>query len=108
PKIHFALNSASIVEDIMDTGCDVISIGWYNNINHVWSQIGFSKAIQGNLDPALLAEGGRKMIDSTVEILESAGGRQGYIFNLGHGVLPETRPENVRKLVDIVHSFHYH
>ncbi len=105
PKIHFALNSDSILKDLAQLGCDVVSIDWRNDINKAWAQIGYSKAIQGNLDPSLLVAGGKHMTDSTIKILELVDGRKGHIFNLGHGILPDTKPENVRKLVDIVHTF---
>jgi uroporphyrinogen decarboxylase len=105
PKIHFALNSDSILKDIAQLGCDVIGVDWHNDINHAWSQIGYSRAIQGNLDPSLLVDGGKHMTDSAVGILELVRGRRGHIFNLGHGILPDTKPENVKRLVDVVHAF---
>ena len=61
--------------------------------------------MQGNLDPKLLASGGKIMNEKAKKILESVGGRKGYIFNLGHGVLPETSVDNVKKLVEFVHSY---
>ncbi len=105
PKIHFALNSSSIFKDIAQLNCDVVSVDWHDDITQKWSQIGYSKAIQGNLDPSLLIHGGKEMIDSTIKILELVDGRKGHIFNLGHGVLPDTKPENVRELVEAVHTF---
>lgn len=105
PKIHFALNSSSILKDISQLGCDVVSVDWHDDINQTWSQIGYSKAIQGNLDPSILVDGGKHMTNSTIEILKRVDGRKGHIFNLGHGILPDTKPENVKKLVDVVHTF---
>ncbi len=105
PKIHFALDSMHIIKDIAGAGCDVVGVGWNSDICAAWSEIGFSKGIQGNLNPSLLAEGGKRMTDSAIDILRRVNGRKGHIFNLGHGILPNTRPENVRRLVDEVHSF---
>ena len=105
PKIHFALNSSGILKDIAQLGCDVVSVDWRNDIDRIWPQIGYSKAIQGNLDPSILVGGGKHMTDSAIEILERVDGRKGHIFNLGHGILPDTKPENVRKLVDVVHNY---
>ncbi len=104
PKVHFALDSARINKHIASLGCDVMSIDWRSSIENVRKQIGPSMGIQGNLDPAILAEGGKRMVDSATEILKSAEGSRGYIFNLGHGVWPNTDPRDVKRLVELVHS----
>lgn len=108
PRIHFALNSMPIIKDIATSGCDVVGIDWRSSISEAWSMMDFSKAIQGNLDPLLLVQGGSSMTDHAINILRQANGRKGHIFNLGHGILPQTDPENVKKLVDTVHSFQAH
>jgi uroporphyrinogen decarboxylase len=104
PKIHFSLHSSGIIDEIAANGSAVISVGWEDDLAGLWSKVGSSKAMQGNLDPSLLAAGGNQMKESAEAILSSVEGRSGYIFNLGHGVLPGTKPENVRELVELVHS----
>ncbi len=106
PLIHFSLDSGAMAGDIASTGCDVVSVGSMNDINSAWSGMGFRKAIQGNLDPAILEKGGQRMRTAAKRILDSVNGRPGHIFNLGHGILPGTKPENVRELVELVNSNH--
>lgn len=105
PKIHFTLNSSSIIDVIAANGCDVVGIGWQDGLIDSWSRIKFSKPMQGNLSPHVLAQGGASLLAEATAMLKSVGGRRGYIFNLGHGVLPETRPESVRELAELVHSY---
>ena len=103
PLIHFGTGTATFLEDFAGAGGDVISIDWRIPIDAAWPRIG-ERAIQGNLEPVALlapeAERNRQVRD----ILERAGGRPGHIFNLGHGVLPETDAAAVRAVVDLVHD----
>ena len=103
PRIHFCANSSSLLEEFAATGCDVLSVDWRVPIETVWERSGGKKGVQGNLDPAAAAAGGRAMEDGVGDILRNASGRRGHIFNLGHGVLKETPPENLEKIVDMVH-----
>ncbi len=105
PKIHFTLDSSNIIETVSKSNCDVLGIGWKTDLSVMWSKIDFSKAIQGNLNPSSLASGGDTLKAETAKILNSVAGKTGHIFNLGHGILPETKPESVRELVDYVHTY---
>jgi uroporphyrinogen decarboxylase len=85
-----------------ETGAPVIGVDWRIPLDRAWHGLNFSGAIQGNLDPVVLFAGQKELRNRTSEILAHAGGRPGHIFNLGHGILPETPVENVRALVDFV------
>lgn len=104
PVIHFSTGTTGMIELISEAGGDVIGIDWKSNIDSAWKRVGYSKGIQGNLDPALLL--GTKTIikDRVKDILQRTGGRNGHIFNLGHGILPQTPIDNVKFLVDTVHE----
>lgn len=102
--IHFSTGTSGIIELISESGGDVIGIDWKSNIDSAWKRIGYNKAIQGNLDPAFLL-GPKKFLKERVnDILNRTKGRNGHIFNLGHGVLPQTPVDNVKFLVDTVHE----
>jgi uroporphyrinogen decarboxylase len=86
-------------------GGDVIGLDWRTPLDWGWGQIGADRGVQGNLDPAALFAP-RPQLDRRVRrVLEQAGGRPGHIFNLGHGILPETPVENVRAVVEMVHEY---
>jgi len=113
PIIHFGTGTATLLELMRETAGDgigngighVIGIDWRIDLGEAWKRIGYDVAVQGNLDPVVLF-GPREMIRERVErILRSAGGRPGHIFNLGHGILPETPVENVQAVVEIVREF---
>ena len=103
PAIHFCADSSSLLEEFAETGCDVLSVDWRVPIETVWERSGWKKGVQGNLDPAAAAAGGRVMEKGVEEILRKTSGRRGHVFNLGHGVLRETPPENLKQIVDVVH-----
>jgi uroporphyrinogen decarboxylase len=103
PTIHFGTGTAALVERIAATGCDVIGLDWRVSVSEAWSRAP-DKAVQGNLDPAVLLGPWAAVERETDRILTEPAGRPGHIFNLGHGVLPETDPDNLRQLVDVVHD----
>jgi uroporphyrinogen decarboxylase len=105
PTIHFCANSSALLEEFAATGAEVISVDWRVPIDTVWDRAGSDKGVQGNLDPALAAAGGRAMEDAVAGIMKKAAGRRGHIFNLGHGVLPDTPPENLRRVVQMVQGW---
>jgi uroporphyrinogen decarboxylase len=105
PTIHFCANSSSLIEAFEETGCDVLSVDWRVPIDKVWARTGGRKGVQGNLDPAAASAGGRIMEEGVADILRRASGRRGHVFNLGHGVLKDTRPENLRRVVEMVHGW---
>lgn len=105
PLIHFATSNATLLELMRQAGGDVIGVDWRIDIGEAWARIGHEVAIQGNLDPVILF-GSVDVMEREVErILDRVGGRPGHIFNLGHGILPNTPVENVTALVDRVHEY---
>jgi len=103
--IHFATSSATLLELMKRAGGNVIGVDWRVDIREAWMRLGQEVAIQGNLDPAVLL-GPVDLIRKEVErILDCLEGRPGHIFNLGHGILPNTPVENVAALVDMVHEY---
>lgn len=104
PVIHFGTGTGTFLKEIREAGGDVIGVDFRIKLDEAWKTIGYDRAVQGNLDPVLLC-GPQKLIRERVQmILKQAGGRPGHIFNLGHGVLPQTPVENVIALVDMVHE----
>jgi len=106
PVIHFGTGTAAFLEDFAAAGGDVIGVDWRIPLDDAWRRIGEAQAIQGNLDPAALLAPAPERDRQVRDILTRAagGGRPGHIFNLGHGVLPETDVGAVRAVVDLVHG----
>jgi len=104
PVIHFSTGTAAYLEAICEAGGDVISVDWRIDLADARDQIG-DRAVQGNLDPAHLLMAPERLRTEIRKILDSAGRKPGHIFNLGHGVFPETPVENVEILVKEVHSW---
>jgi uroporphyrinogen decarboxylase len=102
PAIHFGTGTATLLKLIAEAGGNVIGVDWHSDLGEAWEKIGFDKAVQGNLDPAALFAPRAVLLKKAQSILEQTKKRAGHIFNLGHGILPETPPENVRALVDFV------
>ncbi|UCC49864.1 MAG: uroporphyrinogen decarboxylase [Gemmatimonadota bacterium] len=105
PRIHFGTVTATLLEDMKQAGGEVIGVDWRIPIGRARGIIGPDFALQGNLDPAMLLAPRELLVRQVREILEEAGAAKGYIFNLGHGVLPPTPMENVDAVVETVHSF---
>src|SRR4051794_33746609 len=104
PTIHFGTGTAHLLEELAEAGGDVIGVDWRVSIDRAWELVGSERGVQGNLEPALLLGPWERVEASALRILESVGGRPGHIFNLGHGVLPETDPGDLRRIVELVHS----
>jgi uroporphyrinogen decarboxylase len=104
PVIYFGTDSATLLPSMKQTGADVIGLDWRIPLDQGWDAIG-SGAVQGNLDPVSLFAGWKEIKPRAAEILRRAAGRPGHIFNLGHGVLPETPVENVKALVRFVQEY---
>jgi uroporphyrinogen decarboxylase len=102
PIIYFGTDSATLLPSMKETGAEVIGVDWRFPLDAAWSSLKFKGAVQGNLDPVLLFAGQDEIRARTNLILQQAAGRPGHIFNLGHGILPETPVENVRALVHFV------
>jgi len=104
PVIHFTTGTTGMLETIREAGGDVIGVDWRVDLGAAWSRLGPEVGIQGNLDPLTLLAPLPKLRERAAEVLRQAAGRPGHIFNLGHGVLPDTPVDNVRALVDEVHQ----
>jgi len=102
PIIYFGTDTATLLPSMKETGAEVMGVDWRFPLDEAWRSLNFAGAIQGNLDPVLLFAGQKELRLRTDAILRQAGGRPGHIFNLGHGILPETPVENVRALVEFV------
>jgi uroporphyrinogen decarboxylase len=105
PVIHFGTGVAGFFRELHAAGGDVMGVDWRMNIDQAWMDISFRAAVQGNLDPAALFAPLPELKGKVHEILKRVGNRPGYIFNLGHGILPETPVESVRATVQMVREF---
>ena len=104
PRAHFGLGTAEILSLMGEAGADVVGADWRVPIDEVRRRVGSDKAVQGNLDPALCLSDWAVVEKQARAILQAAGGLPGHIFNLGHGVLPETDPAILEQLVALVHD----
>jgi uroporphyrinogen decarboxylase len=104
PVIHFGTNTAGFLADFAAAGGDVIGVDWRIQLDTAWSVIGNQRAIQGNLDPLSLFAPRAELTRRVDDVLKAAAGRPGHIFNLGHGVLPETPIDAVQAVIDQVHN----
>jgi uroporphyrinogen decarboxylase len=104
PVIHFGTMTGALLTDMREAGGSVIGLDWRVDLDEAWNRLGDGVAVQGNLDPVLLFATHAEVRAGVREILQRAGGRPGHIFNLGHGVLPETPVDNVLALIDEVHE----
>jgi uroporphyrinogen decarboxylase len=101
--IHFGTGTAGLLAEMAAAGGDVIGVDWRIGLAAAWDQIG-DRAIQGNLDPSVLLAPPEVVRRQAAAVLAEAAGRPGHIFNLGHGVLPDTRQDTLRMLVEFVHT----
>jgi uroporphyrinogen decarboxylase len=105
PIIHFGTNTNGMLEDIRDAGGDVIGVDWRIDIDVAMQRLGDGVAVQGNLDPVALFAPWDELKTQAQRVLDLADGRPGHIFNLGHGILPDTPVENVKRLAEFVHEY---
>ena len=105
PVIHFGTGTAALLELMREAGGDVIGLDWRVRLDEGWQRVGHDVAVMGNLDPVALFAEREELLAHAKRVLNQAGGRAGHIFNLGHGILPETPVENVIALVDFVREF---
>ena len=103
PVIHFGTGTASLLEPMRDAGGTVIGVDWTTPLANAWVRVGYDRAVQGNMDPCALLTTRQVAERHAQRVLDAANGRAGHIFNLGHGILPETPVDNVRAVVDYVH-----
>ncbi len=105
PIIHFGTGTSGMLNQIKQAGGDVIGVDWRIQLETAWEILGDSVALQGNLDPVALFYPWEDLRQQARAILDQARGHQGYIFNLGHGILPQTPLSNVERLIDFVHEY---
>jgi uroporphyrinogen decarboxylase len=105
PRIHFGTNTAGMLESIASAGPDIVSLDWRVPLDEGWRRVGNDFGVQGNLDPAVLLGPPDLVRERARDVLRRAGGRPGHIFNLGHGVHPQTPLENLQLLVEVVHAW---
>ncbi|MGH8171273.1 MAG: uroporphyrinogen decarboxylase family protein, partial [Steroidobacteraceae bacterium] len=102
--IYYVNQGSALMRSVADLDVDVIGVDWRSPLGAVRRQLGHGKAVQGNLDPAALFASAEDLRQHAARVLDEAGGGPGHIFNLGHGIWPETDPDAVARLVDYVHE----
>lgn len=105
PALHFATGNPELLPLIAEAGGDGIGVDWRLPIDEAWERIGHDRAIQGNLDPAALLAGKEAALRMAEDVLRRVDGRNGHIFNVGHGIRPGTDPEVIRAVVEFVHEY---
>jgi len=104
PTIHFGTGTSALLVDLAAAGGDVIGLDHRVPLEDGWRRVGFDRGVQGNLDAARLLAGWEATAAGARAVLDAAGGRPGHVFNLGHGVLPDTDTDLLRRLVEFVHE----
>jgi uroporphyrinogen decarboxylase len=104
PTIHFGTGTSHLLPAMAAAGGDAIGLDWRIPLDQGWLAVGPDSAVQGNLDPAVLLAPWERTEAAALDVLERAGGRPGHVFNLGHGVLPSTDPDDLGRLVELVHE----
>jgi uroporphyrinogen decarboxylase len=107
PSIHFGVDTGELLALMGDAGADVVGVDWRVPLDVARERIG-ARAVQGNLDPALCNAPWSVVAEATADVLRRNGGRPGHVFNLGHGVLPETDPAILEQVVTLVHDTAVH
>ena len=102
PTIHFATGATHLLPSLAAAGGDVIGLDWRLPIDEAWEVVGDDRGVQGNVDPAVLLGPWERVEGAASDVLERVRGRRGHVFNLGHGVLPETDPKALRRLAELV------
>ena len=104
PTIHFGTGTTHLLGAMRDAGGDVISLDWRIPLDRGWAEVGKDRGVQGNLDPAVLLGPWERVAAAASDVLRRAAGRPGHVFNLGHGVLPATNPDDLGRLVELIHE----
>jgi uroporphyrinogen decarboxylase len=102
PVVNFSLGVSAYLADAAGCGGDVVGLDWHLPLDEAWARVGFERPVQGNLDPAALLAPWRELRERVDDVLDRAGGRAGHVFNVGHGLVPQTPVDNVRRLVEHV------
>jgi uroporphyrinogen decarboxylase len=102
PTIHFGTGTATLLGAMAEAGGDVIGLDWRIPLDRGWDEVGEERGVQGNLDPAVLLGPWERAETAALDVLARADGRPGHVFNLGHGVLPDTDPDMLGRLTQLV------
>jgi uroporphyrinogen decarboxylase len=105
PVIYFGTDSSTLLVDMKETTADVIGVDWRIGIDDAWGRLKHRGSVQGNLDPVVLFASKKEIHSQAADVIRRANGRAGHIFNLGHGILPDTPVDHVKDLVNFVHDF---
>jgi uroporphyrinogen decarboxylase len=103
PRIHFGVGTGELLGLMAEAGADVVGVDWRVPLDLAWSRVPDHVSLQGNLEPALALGPTDVLLERTRQVLRASGGRARYVFNLGHGVLPPTDPDQLRRVVEVVH-----
>ncbi len=104
PRIHFGVGTGELLGLMGEAGADVVGVDWRVPLDEAVRRVEPGKALQGNLDPAILLAPWEVIEQRAIEVLEAGRTAEGHVFNLGHGVLPQTDPDVLARLTDLVHS----
>jgi uroporphyrinogen decarboxylase len=104
PRIHFGVGTGELLHDMGQAGADVVGVDWRVPLDEAVPRIGPGKAVQGNLDPTLVFAPDHVVAGQVHEVLRAGAAAEGHVFNLGHGVLPETDPDVLERIVELVHE----
>ena len=104
PRIHFGVGTGELLGAMAEAGADVVGVDWRVPLDEAARRVGGTRAVQGNLDPAVLFADPASIEAETRRIVAEGRRAPGHVFNLGHGVLPETDPDALTRLVELVHS----
>ncbi len=104
PKIHFGITTGELLDQIAEAGADVVGVDWRTRLADARARTGGRVALQGNLDPALLLAPWEVLQTEVRRVLDDNGGHPGHVFNLGHGVLPQVDPDQLLRVVELVHA----
>jgi uroporphyrinogen decarboxylase len=104
PRIHFGVGTGELLELLAEAGADVVGVDWRVPLDKARDRLGTGVAVQGNLDPACCLAPWEVVAERVADVLRANGGRPGHVFNLGWGVLPQTDPDVLRRVVELVHQ----
>jgi len=105
PKIHFANQASTLIDQVVAAGGDIIGLDWRQDLKKAWDIVGPERGVQGNFEPIALFAPIPEIRKRVKRILDQAENRSGHIFNLGHGILPTTPIDNAKAMIDAVHEF---
>jgi uroporphyrinogen decarboxylase len=104
PRIHFGVNTGELLPLMHEAGADVVGVDWRVDLDDARARLGDDVALQGNLDPTTILAGADVAVDRARDVLRRADGHRGHVFNLGHGVMPESDPDVLKRVIDTVHA----